>query len=290
MSHSPISEDDLHAFVDGALDGARHDAVAAYIAQHPDIARRVDAYARHRDLMRAAFAPVADEPVPSQLNLHHLIENRRYDGKSVTDHRQDGFQGGNAGGRIAWFGGWQGAAAAIALLCVGGGAGWGLHGFVQNPDVPVLTALSAPEGIGALAREASASYVAYARDRNRPVEIRADKTDDLLRWISDRVGMNLHVPDLTADGYRFMGGRVVATDHGPAAMLMYDDDQGVRLVMLARPMQADQNAPMQEHHADGVTGFSWASMGTGYSVVGPLSDDLLHPVADQMRKQLTTPA
>jgi anti-sigma factor RsiW len=102
--------------------------------------------------------------------------------------------------------------------------------------------------------------------------------------------MNLHVPDLTADGYRFMGGRVVATDHGPAAMLMYDDDQGVRLVMLARPMQADQNAPMQEHHADGVTGFSWASMGTGYSVVGPLSDDLLHPVADQMRKQLTTPA
>ena len=91
MSHSPISEDDLHAFVDGALDGARHDAVAAYIAQHPDIARRVDAYARHRDLMRAAFAPVADEPVPSQLNLHHLIENRRHDGTSVTDHRQDGF-------------------------------------------------------------------------------------------------------------------------------------------------------------------------------------------------------
>jgi anti-sigma factor RsiW len=81
------------------------------------------------------------------------------------------------------------------------------------------------------------------------------------RAVSDRLPVK--VPDLSSSGYRLMGGRLVATAHGPAAMFMYDDDHGQRLVILTRPMQTDQNKPMTPHVGDGVSGFASADDGMG---------------------------
>jgi anti-sigma factor RsiW len=83
-----------------------------------------------------------------------------------------------------------------------------------------------------------------------------------------------------------MGGRLVATSHGPAAMFMYDDDQGTRLVMLTRPMLTDQSAPMAPHSDDGVSGFAWADDGLGYSLVGRAAPDSLKPIANEVRRQM----
>lgn len=85
-----------------------------------------------------------------------------------------------------------------------------------------------------------------------------------------------------------MGGRVVPTAHGPAAMFMYDDDHGERLVVLTRPMTSDQNAPMAAHSGGDVAGVSWADGGTGYSLVGPRGVDSLRPLANEIRKQAQT--
>ncbi len=87
-----------------------------------------------------------------------------------------------------------------------------------------------------------------------------------------------------------MGGRIVATEHGPAALFMYDDDHGTRLVMLARPMAVDANAPMVPHAKDGVNGFSWSDNGLGYSLVGTPATETLHPIADEARRQLRSAA
>ena len=81
-----------------------------------------------------------------------------------------------------------------------------------------------------------------------------------------------------------MGGRLIATPHGPAAMLMYDD-HGTRLVMLTRPMTADQNAPMSLHSHGAVSGFTWADGGMGYSLVGATEPDLLRPIANEVRRK-----
>jgi anti-sigma factor RsiW len=37
-----------------------------------------------------------------------------------------------------------------------------------------------------------------------------------------------------------------------------------------------------------VTGFSWAHNGIGYSLVGAASPDILHPLANAVRSQVTT--
>jgi anti-sigma factor RsiW len=51
-----ITEDHLHAYVDGQLDGARRIEVEAYLAEHPAEARRVEAYQQQNLALRSLFA------------------------------------------------------------------------------------------------------------------------------------------------------------------------------------------------------------------------------------------
>jgi anti-sigma factor RsiW len=101
-------------------------------------------------------------------------------------------------------------------------------------------------------------------DPTHPVEIR-DRAQ-LVAWAAQRLGRSVAVPDLALSGYRFMGGRIVATAHGPAALLMYDNDHGLRLVMLMRPMAREQNMPMARYAEGALNGYSWAAKGLGYSL------------------------
>jgi len=90
------------------------------------------------------------------------------------------------------------------------------------------------------------------------------------------------VPDLSSSGYRFMGGRLVATPHGPAVLFMYDDPGGTRLVLYTRGMTVDRNMPMSRHARDGLEGVAWSNQGVGYTLVGPSSSEI-RPLADEVR-------
>lgn len=255
MSGKPITEDDLHAYVDGLLDEDRRAEVSTYFDAHPDVAARFVRYGDHRAQIRAALDPVSDEPVPTRLNLAHIMTARR----SRRAPR------------------WQSAAAAVFLLVAGGAGGWGLHGARQLPS----------GGVVALAREATDNFVTFASDTVRPVELRSDNVAELVEWATQRIGRKPILPDLSKSGYRMMGGRIVSTPHGAGLMLMYDNDRGSRLVMLSRPMTIDQNQAMTPHARGNVDGWSWASSGMGYSLVGSLSLDELHPLADDIRRQVS---
>lgn len=253
MTPRPITEDDLHAHVDDALDVERRAEVSEYLDQHADVARRVSAYRRQREELRAAFADIAREPIPADLNLDHIIEARR---------------------RPRWVP--LQAAAAALLIGLGAAGGWFSHAQLRT----------APAGIEALAEEAVASYEVHAPDRVRPVELRASDQTTLVAWASERLGRRVIVPDLSGSGYRFMGGRLVATAHGPAVLFMYDDDRGTRLVMLSRPMAIERDTPMQLHSHGALADYAWVTRGIGYSLVGPVAADRLHPLADEMRRQV----
>jgi anti-sigma factor RsiW len=257
MSQRPITEDDLHAYADDALEPERQAEVDTYLATHPDVAKRVAGFSVQRELLSGALAPIAEEPLPPALNLSRIIESRR-------QRRLP-----------AWW-----AIAAMLLLCIGGAGGWLLRAEMLAP--------SASAGLVALAQEAAYSYNVYAPDRVRPVEIRASDSAQLVQWASNRLHQPVKVPDLTTAGYRLMGGRLVATAHGPAAMFMYDDDHGDRLVVLTRPMVTDQSQPMTPHSGGDVSGFAWADDGMGYSLVGQSSPDILRPIANEARKQART--
>jgi hypothetical protein len=71
-------------------------------------------------------------------------------------------------------------------------------------------------------------------------------------------------------------------------MLTYKDEKGNRLVMLARHMIVDQNRPMAEHGDGKVGGWTWATSGMGFSLVGETNAEDLHPLADEVRSRVTT--
>jgi anti-sigma factor RsiW len=255
MNSRPITEDDLNAFVDQRLDQGRQAEVAAYLAAHPEVAARVEGYARQRDQLRTLLLPIAEEPIPSRLNVGRLAEQRTRPTRSL----------------------WWTSIAAAVMICLGGAGGWTLRA-ISDPPL---------RGVAALAQEAVDNYAVYSPDHLHPVELRADASPELVDWVSRRLGRRVGVPNLEASGYRFMGGRVVATAHGPAALFMYDNDHGIRLVMLIRPMTVDQEVPMQPLSRSEISGFSWAAKGMGYSLVGPAdSQTLLHPIANEVRRQI----
>ena len=252
---SPITEDDLQGFVDHQLDEARRSELQSYLDAHPEIAARMAAFGRQREALRAAAAPIADEPIPPQLNVRHL----------VAAHRRS----------QAWP--WRARAASVLLVMVGAAGGWALHGTVVER--------SETNGIAALAQEAADAFAVYGVDRVHPVEFGAADQAQLVNWIASRIGRTVSVPDLAESGYAFMGGRLVATPHGAAGLLIYSNAQGQRLAMLVRPMAIDKETRMAEHSFGDTHGFAWASQGTGFSLVGPASADGLHPIADEIRRQ-----
>ncbi|MDB5369131.1 MAG: putative transrane anti-sigma factor [Roseomonas sp.] len=61
----PIREEELHGYVDGRLDPARHAEVGRLIAADPGLRQRVEAWARQGEALRAAMAaPRAPAPPP----------------------------------------------------------------------------------------------------------------------------------------------------------------------------------------------------------------------------------
>jgi anti-sigma factor RsiW len=259
MTGRPLSEDDLQAFVDKALDGQRMAEVAAYLDEHPEVNQRVTAYAQQKMALRQALAPIADEPVPPELNLARLLDMR----SRITARRwADSYL--------------RPVAAAALMLVIGGAGGWMIRDKAEPPKA----------GIASLAQEAVESYAVYAPDLGRPVELKAAEQTQLVTWASRRLDRPVSVPDLSASGFAFLGGRVVATPHGPAVLYMFDNGHGVRLIMLMRNMAIDKNTPMAGQDKGAVATVSWSHNGLGYSLVGPLTPASLHPIADQAKQQV----
>lgn len=67
MSALPVTESDLHAYLDGRLPDVRRGEVEDYLARHPDEAARIAAYHAQNDALRLLFDPVLDEAVPQRL-------------------------------------------------------------------------------------------------------------------------------------------------------------------------------------------------------------------------------
>jgi anti-sigma factor RsiW len=63
----PIGEEELHAYLDGALEPARRLAIALYLADHPEEAARLEAFRAQKEVFRLLFDRALDQPVPARL-------------------------------------------------------------------------------------------------------------------------------------------------------------------------------------------------------------------------------
>src|SRR5262249_5265720 len=104
---SPVTEDELHAYVDGELPTDRKAAVAAWLAENPEQAGLVAAWRAQAESIRAHFGAAVDEPVPQRLKLDQILKQDKANGRS-----------------------WMAMAAAAAMIAfiVGGAVGWMARG------------------------------------------------------------------------------------------------------------------------------------------------------------------
>jgi anti-sigma factor RsiW len=243
-----ISEADLHAYVDGELDRHRRREVEAHLAHHPEAARRVAAWQAQKEGLHALFDGVLAEPLPPALEF------------ACRRNRE----------KRLW-----GAIAAGLWLALGVLVGWFARGESPTPS------------LASLPQEAAVAHVVYAPEVMHPVEVGAAEEAHLEKWLSRRLNTPLKVPDLTATGFKLLGGRLLPATEGPAAQFMYQDAQGRRLTLYVRVLAAAaKETAFRYDHRDGVGVFYWVDGGLGFALSGELERPQLLAVAEAVYKQL----
>lgn len=247
-----ITTDDLHAFADGKLTPERAAEVETYLRNHPAEAAEVAAVQRINAALKGAFDSVLEEPIPSAQVA------------AVLDRRP----------RLA-----LPAAAAVAGMMLGAGLTW----FVLAGGSPAQLALAD------LAEKSTAAYVVYAPEKRHPVEVAASESDHLSAWLSNRMNMSFRIPRLGDLGFELVGGRLVVADAAPAALLMYENGQGRRLVLYVRnKLPAGEAAGLSYERAGDTGVVTWSSGGTGYGLAGAFTKKELLPAAQLVRAQLAS--
>lgn len=205
----PITEADLHGYVDGQLPASRHLDVERHLAARPDDAARVRAWQAQAGALRRLFDPVLQEPMP--VRLVRPLATRSMPWRSLAA----GSAVALASASVAWIarGEFDSAPTSIAFV------------DTLARDAPADAALAG------YARRAAVAHAVYAADLRRPVEVGAEQKQQLLTWLSTRLGMPLTLPRLRAVGYEFIGGRLLPGEAGPVAQFMYHDALGHRLTL-----------------------------------------------------------
>lgn len=250
----PIDDDLLHAWVDGRLDADTHARVQAWLEANPEQAARVADWQAAGEALRAAFEPVTEEPVPARLVA--LAQP-------------------SAPVAQPW---WRQAAAAVLLLALGAAGGYGVAALTR----PSASALDARH----LAESAAIAHRVFAVEVRHPVEVGADQEQHLVTWLGRRVGARLVAPRLEDKGYRLVGGRLLSSDTGPAAQLMYENREGKRITAYVAATAADGQTAFQFRQQDKVSTFYWVDNGKGYALSGEIERAALLDLAKAVYTQL----
>ncbi len=257
MIRRDFSERDIHLALDGELPADERSAYDAWLDANPEMRARSVRYAADHAAMRAAFVGTLDEAVPARLRAAVLGEAAT----ASTRPRQR----------------WWLAAAAAAVLLVGG-----LGGYFAGVDGIGLEDPAEDQ----LAEQAIAAHVIYAAEQRHAVEVPASDKDHLQTWLSNRVGLKLVAPDLTADGFQLVGGRLLPAGQGKAAMLLYEDGKGERISLFVTAETSESAKGTYAAAQDGPQAVYWLDKGYGCAVVGSLPRERLAAVARSAYGQL----
>ena len=276
----PVTESDLHAWLDGELQAERRAQVDAWLQDHSEDAAQVRLWAADRELIRTRLAGVLDEPIPPALEQ--------------VLWRKGSARAGGAGF------GWQRWAAAFAVFALGGLLGAGAMWRAQGGARP-LAAITEPAWVG----RAAVAHAVYTPEVRHPVEVQANEEAHLAGWLTKRLAVPVKVFDLRAEGFELVGGRLLPDAAGPSAQLMYQaiPEAGasaagtapVRVTVYLRKPDRDTPAAFRYERQGDLGLFYWIEGATaqggpcGYALVGPLPRERLFALAEAIYKQGETP-
>ncbi len=251
MAPEAISDDALHAYVDGELSPERRSAFEARLAEIPELSNRVTDYNAQIDMLHTLYDPILSEPVPASLELK----------------------------RTPLLGPWvRRIAAAFLIIIVGGVAGWMLRGQLDGAR------LSAGQN---LVRSAIIAHSVFTPEVRHPVEVTAEEEAHLVKWLSKRLKAPLKAPLLLDSGFALVGGRLLSGGNGPVAHFMYESEPGQRLTLyVKRRAEGSHETAFRYVHEDSIGAFYWIDDVLSYAIVAELDKDALLAISRTVYDQL----
>jgi anti-sigma factor RsiW len=261
----PVTEADLHAYVDGFLDEDDRARVETHLAADPDLAGMITEWQSQSAELKAAFAG-AERQRETDAQLVSSIAARLPPQSSAraSDRRRPRF-----------------ALAAAAMLIFVAGLAGGHYGsrLFAEPEIQ-LTAMEV------LPREAREAFLVYAGEVRHPVEVFANEEAHLATWLGKKLSVaNLKVPNLQTLGFKLVGGRLLPVDGKAGAMFMYEDGSGQRITVLVARNAANRTTSFRFASADDVETFYWIDGDLGYAVTGEISREMLQKIAEECYRQ-----
>ncbi|MCK6188454.1 MULTISPECIES: anti-sigma factor [unclassified Pseudomonas] len=236
MISLPPSERDLHAYVDHQLLESDRRILETWLAAHPDAAAQVSAWQQDAQLLRASLSGALHQPANPNLDPTRVRQRLKHQSRRHV------------------------ASAAVLLIAVslGGVGGWHARQATQPPMLPMADAMQA--------------FRLFAQDGIMPADYNAQDSGTMQAWLDRYFKQARRLPDLSQAGFKPVSGRLLTTDQGAAAMVLYEDPQGRRISFYIRPPGPDNGfLPRGERTADGLQARYWSADGYNYAVVGPVN-------------------
>jgi len=264
-SETTVSEDELHALLDGRLDEAAHARLWERVQRDPRAHATLQAWQQQRTALQQMHQTILQDAIPERMRVTALRIERRYEQLRRWER-------------------WGGMAASVALAF---GLGWFAHGQFKSTERMQISTLVDRTFI----QQAVLAHAVYTPEVRHPVEVDATQEDHLVQWLSKRLGRAIKAPRLTDQGFELVGGRLLPGDNGARALLMYQNPQGQRVTLYLgqTPTTIDASSQATEfrYSAEGsVSSFYWVDAGYAYALSGPVDRPTLLQLAQQVHQQL----
>jgi anti-sigma factor RsiW len=199
----PLTDNERHILVDGQGTPDVLAKLRERLAADPASQTRLTQWQHLRDALRSLHAEVLDEAVPPAL----LQAAQKAGAVREAGSQWRRYGGLAAGVFIAFRAGWL------------ANSSWQAAG--ANPNIAPKLARAQLERD--FVRQASVAHSVYTPEVRHPVEVTALEQAHLVQWLSKRLGKPLKVPDLTAQGFELVGGRLLPGDTGARAQFMFQN-------------------------------------------------------------------
>lgn len=229
------SEADIHAYVDGQMDATDCARMETWLTSNPPRADEIRGWQRDAQQLRAALG-----------GLPPAAGQRTLDPTTIRARRRHRVRA-----RIAM------AAVLVLTLGVGAVGGW------QARRLPAPVA-SAPMA------DALQAYRMFASNQHLNLDVTQHTPGQLQTWLLQHFPNALQLPDLDGAGFHPVGARLLATDSGPAAIVLYQNAQGGAISFYIRPPSPSHGALPRGQRRDGqLVATYWSGNGYNYALVSP---------------------
>lgn len=244
----PVSDEELSAFLDAELPARGRAELAERLLADTALRRRLEEDRETQEALRAEFAALEgeEEAVPGRFEA-------QIDGLTAALSRRR---------RRPLV--WRRLAAGLVLFA----AGWGAHSGYTTYG---------PWRVPNVVQDAAQAHQIFANSPVRPVE--TSSVPLLRRWFAAHLGEDVTIPDLQSVGLHLIGGRLLSSERGPLAQMIYEDIRGQRLSLYVAVDDQTGGPEVEIVRFEAVDAGYWRDGDVFYTVVAESSVEQVIAVA-----------